>query len=66
MSTEPRLPNFATMRRTMSRLSTWEDARSIPCPRSHCRGTLRVVDGEMSCDACAEARAPFPTTDRSR
>lgn len=66
MSYEPRLPNFATMRQAMGRLSTGEDASYIPCPRPRCRGTLRVVDGEMSCDACAQADAPFPTTDRSQ
>jgi hypothetical protein len=65
MSYEPRLPDYATMRRTMGRLSVGAGAGAIPCPNANCRGTLVVADGEMACDACASTKAPFPSTDRS-
>lgn len=65
MSYEPRLPNYATMRRAMSRLSTGQDVGYIPCPHPQCRGTLRPVDNEMTCTICASDESPFPTTERT-
>lgn len=65
MSSEPRLPDYATMRRTMSRLSFGAGAGAIPCPSPSCQGTLVVTDDEMACEACASTEAPFPSTDRA-
>lgn len=65
MSSESRLPNYATMRRTMGRLSTGQGSGYIPCPNANCRGTLSVADEGMACTTCASTDAPFPSTDRS-
>lgn len=64
MSYEPRLPDYATMRRTMRRLSIDQGGRYIPCPNATCRGTLRSTGGEMACTACTSTSKPFPSTDR--
>lgn len=65
MSYESRFPDFATMRRTMGRLTADQGSGYIPCPDANCRGTLEVVDDEMACTACANGERPFPSTGRS-